>query len=116
MGRWLAVGLPCWLVLLAAFNQNITGIPWTAGLMMATVIAGAITLIADRRAFGGTRGAPLGPFGRGLVLWVVVWGLVALFISTSTHTSFAATVLVPFLVATVVAGGIELARRALGHR
>jgi riboflavin transporter FmnP len=116
VGRWLAVGLPCWLILLAAFNQNISGIPWTAGLLMATLLAGAITLYADRRTFGAARGAPLGPLARVVVLWLVVWGLLALFISTSTHAGFAATVVVPFLVATVVAGGVELSRRALGHR
>ena len=114
--RLAAIGVPSWLILLAAFNQDLTGIPWAAGFAMASVLATIITVVADRTATIGRRGRPLGPFGRGLIVWAVVFGVLAIVMSAGSATG-AAVVLIPFLGATIVAGVVELARRALdGHR
>jgi hypothetical protein len=114
--RLAAIGVPSWLILLAAFNQNLTGIPWVAGFAMASVLATIITVVADRTATVGRGRRPLGPFGRGLIVWAIVFGVLAIVMSAGSATG-AAVVLIPFLGATIVAGGVELARRALGgHR
>ena len=111
--RLAAIGVPSWLILLAAFNQELTGIPWVAGFAMASVLATIITVVADRTATTGRRRRPLGPFGRGLVAWAIVFGVLAIVMSAGNATG-GAVVLIPFLGATIVAGGVELARRVLG--
>ncbi len=113
--RLAAIGVPSWLILLAAFNQNLTGIPWAAGFAMASVLATIITVVADRIATPGHGRRPLGPFGRGLIIWAIVFGILAIMMSAGNATG-GAVVLIPFLGATIVAGGVELARRALGGR
>jgi hypothetical protein len=116
VARLAAIGVPSWLILLAAFNRELTGIPWTAGFVMASVLATIITVVADRVAFAGRERRKLGPFGRALIVWAVVFVVLALFVSAGSGSG-AAVVLVPFLGATIVAGGVELARRVLGgHR
>ena len=114
IGRWIAVGVPSWLMLLAAFNQDLTGIPWVVGLAIASVLTTIVVVVADRRAFAHGRRAGIGPFGRALIAWAVVFFVLAL-IMGSGERSGAAVLLIPFVVATVVAGGVELARRALGR-
>jgi hypothetical protein len=113
--RLAAIGVPSWLILLAAFNQDLTGIPWVAGFAMASVLATIITVVADRTATVGRGRRPLGPFARGLIIWAIVFGALAIVMSAGNATG-AAVVLIPFLGATIVAGGVELARRALGGR
>jgi hypothetical protein len=114
--RLAAIGVPSWLILLGVFNQNLTGIPWMAGFVMASMLATIITVVADRTATVGRRRRPLGPFARGLIIWAIVFGILAIVMSAGNATG-AAVVLIPFLGATIVAGGVELARRALGgHR
>ena len=111
--RLAAVGVPSWLILLAAFNEEWTGIPWVAGFAMASLLATIITVVADRVVFtGDARG--LGPFGRALIAWAVVFAVLAAVMSAGSGS--AAAVLIPFVGATLVAGGIELARRALSGR
>lgn len=114
IGRWLAVGIPAWLLLLAAFNQDLTGIPWVVGLSIASVLATVVVVIADRRAVAQGPRRGIGPFGRALIAWAVVFFVLAL-IMGSGGRSGAAVLLIPFVVATMVAGGVELARRALGR-
>ena len=112
--RLAAVGVPSWLILLAAFNEEWTGIPWVAGFAMASVLATIITAAADRIVF--TRDARgLGPFGRALIAWAVAFVVLAAVMSAGSGGS-AAVVLIPFVGATLVAGGVELARRALSGR
>lgn len=114
--RLAAIGVASWLILLAAFNQDLTGIPWAAGFAMASVLATIITAAADRVSTTGRGRRPLGPFARGVIVWAVVFGVLAIVMSAGNATG-AATVLIPFLGATFVAGGVELARRVLGgHR
>jgi len=71
--------------------------------------------VADRRAFGGERGGSLGPFARGVVKWVAVFLVLGLVVAAGNRSGLA-LVAIPFLGATIVAGCVELARRALGHR
>ena len=113
VGRWMLVGVPVWIVLLAGLNQSLTGIPWIVGLATATVIATAAAAVADQR--GSRRGSRtrLGPFGRGIVIWAGVFLVFAL-IAGSGDRSGAAVVLIPFVAATTVAAGVELVRRARG--
>ena len=110
--RLAAVGVPSWLILLVVFNEEWTGIPGVAGFAMASVLATIITVVADRIVFTGDRRG-LGPFGRALITWAVVFVVLAVVMSAGSGGS-AAVVLIPFVGATLVAGGIELARRALG--
>ncbi len=114
IGRWIAVGVPSWLLLLAAFNQDLTGIPWVIGLAIASVLATIVVVVADRRVFAHGRRAGVGPFGRALIAWAVAFFVLALILG-SGERSGAAVLLIPFVVATVVAGGVELARRASGR-
>jgi hypothetical protein len=111
--RLAAVGVPSWLLLLAGFNQQLTGIPWAAGLAIATVLATIITVVADRTVFAGGGRRRLGPFGRALIIWAVVFIVLAAVVSAGSAGG-AAVALIPFLGATIVAGGVEIARRALG--
>ena len=114
IGRWVAVGFPAWLLLLAAFNQDLTGIPWMMGLAMASVLAAIIVVVAERTVFARGRRTGIGPFGRGLVTWIIVFFVLALIVGSSGRTG-GVVVLIPFVVATIVAGGIEVTRRILGR-
>lgn len=115
IGRWFAVGFPAWLVFLAAFNQSLTGIPWVVGLAMASVLATAVVVIADRRFTRQDGQGGFGPFARVLVTWMVVFFVLALVVG-SGDANGAAVFLIPFTVATIVAGGVELTRRVLGRQ
>jgi hypothetical protein len=115
LGRWFVVGFPSWLLLLAAFNQELTGIPWVVGLALASALATIIVVFADRKLFGQGGRVGLGPFGRGIVTWVIVFFVLALGVGSGDRTG-AVIFIIPFAVATVVAGGVELARRLLGRR
>ena len=112
--RWIAVGFPAWLLLLAGLNQDLTGIPWVVGLGSASVLATAVVVVADRTIFARGRRTGIGPFGRALVTWIIVFFVLALVVG-SGGSSGAIVLLIPFTVATVVAGGVELARRVLGR-
>ena len=114
VARLAAVGVPSWLILLVAFNEEWTGIPWVAGFAMASVLATIITVVADRIVFTGARRG-LGPFGRALIAWGVVFVVLAAVMSAGSGGS-AAVVLIPFIGATLIAGGVELARRAVNGR
>jgi len=46
--RLAAIGVPSWLILLAAFNQDLTGNPGVAGLAMAPVLAPKLTRLPRR--------------------------------------------------------------------
>jgi hypothetical protein len=115
IGRWAAVGFPAWLLLLAAFNQDLTGIPWVVGLAMASVLATIIVVVAERTVFARGRRSGIGRFGRALVTWIIVFFVLALIVGSSGRTD-AVVLLIPFVVATFVAGGVEVARRVLGRR
>ena len=115
IGRWALIGFPAWLLLLAGFNQELTGIPWMVGLVTASVLATIIVAVAEHTVFAGGRRTGIGPFGRALVTWVIVFFVLALIVG-SGKASGAAIVLIPFTVATLAAGGVELARRLLGRR
>lgn len=114
VGRWVAVGFPTWLLLLAGFNQDLTGIPWVVGLATASVLATVIVVVAERTVFARGQRTGIGPFGRALVTWIIVFFVLALIMGSSGRTS-GVVVLLPFVVATIVAGGVELARRVLGR-
>ena len=114
VGRWVAVGFPVWLLLLAGFNQDLTGIPWVVGLATASVLATVIVVVAERTVFARGQRTGIGPFGRALVTWIIVFFVLALIMGSSGRTS-GVVVLLPFVVATIVAGGVELARRVLGR-
>lgn len=114
VGRWVAVGFPAWLLLLAGFNQDLTGIPWVVGLATASVLATVIVVVAERTVFARGQRTGIGPFGRALVTWIIVFFVLALIMGSSGRTS-GVVVLLPFVVATIVAGGVELARRVLGR-
>ena len=115
VGRLAAIGFLSWVVLLAAFNQEITGIPWIAGFAMASVLATVTTVIADRIIFRDVGDRGLGPFGRAIIVWASVFGVLAVQV-LAANGGGAAVALVPFLGASIVAGGVELARRALSGR
>lgn len=112
--RWIAVGFPAWLVLLAGLNQDLTGIPWVVGLAMASALATVVVVVADRTVFARGQRTGIGPFGRVLVTWIIVFFVFALVIG-SGDSSGAIVLLIPFTVATLVAVGVELARRLLGR-
>ena len=114
IGRWVGVGFPAWLLLLAGFNQDLTGIPWMVGLAIASVLATIIVVVAERTVFARGQRTGIGPFGRALVTWIIVFFVLALIMGSSGRTS-GVVVLLPFVVATIVAGGVELARRVLGR-
>ncbi len=102
-GRAAAIGIPTWLVLLVAFNEELTGIPPLAGFTMASILALIVVIVADlaRRDRGGASG--LGVFGRLTIVWVAVFTVLALLVARSGQAG-AATVLAPFLGASVVTG------------
>ena len=114
IGRWVVVGFPAWLVLLAGFNQDLTGIPWVVGLAMASVLATIIVVVAERTVFARGRRTGIGPFGRALVTWITVFFVLVLIVGSGGRTG-GVVVLVPFVVATIVAGGVEVTRRVLGR-
>ena len=114
IGRWVAVGFPAWLLLLAGFNQDLTGIPWMVGLAMASVLATIIVVVAERTVFARGQRTGIGPFGRALVTWIIVFFVLALIMGSGGRTG-GIVVLIPFVVATIVAGGIEVTRRVLGR-
>ncbi len=109
------MGFPAWLLLLAGLNQDLTGIPWVAGLAIASVLATIIVVVAERTVFARGQRTRIGPFGRALIILTGVFFALAL-IMGSGNRSGAAFLVIPFVVATVAAGGVELARRALGRR
>jgi hypothetical protein len=114
IGRWAAVGFPAWLLLLAGFNQDLTGIPWVVGLAMASVLATIIVVVAEHTVFARGQRVGIGPFGRALVTWIIVFFVLALIVGSGGRTG-GVVVLIPFVVATIVAGGVEVARRVLGR-
>ncbi len=114
IGRWSLVGFPAWLLLLAGLNQDLTGIPWVVGLAMASVLATIIVIVAERTMFARGQRTGVGAFGRALVTWIIVFFVLALIVGSGGRSG-AVVVLIPFVVATTVAGGVELARRALGR-
>lgn len=114
IGRWALVGFPAWLLLLAGLNQDLTGIPWVVGLAMASVLATIIVIVAERTMFARGQRTGVGAFGRALVTWIIVFFVLALIVGSGGRSG-AVVVLIPFVVATTVAGGVELARRALGR-
>ena len=114
IGRWAAVGFPAWLLLLAGFNQDLTGIPWVVGLAMASVLATIIVAVAERTVFARGQRIGIGPFGRALITWIIVFFVSALIVGSGGRTG-GVVILIPFVVATIVAGGVEMARRVLGR-
>lgn len=112
-GRWVLVGVPTWLLLLAGLNQDLTGIPWVVGLALASIVATVVVVIADRRAFAHGARTRLGAFGRGVVIWAIVFFVAALVVGSGDRAG-AAVVLIPVLVATFVAAGVEVVRRVRG--
>ena len=113
--RWFAIGFPVWLIFLAAFNQDLTGIPWVVGLVIASVLATTGVVVADRRFTKRDGQGSVGPFARVLGVWVIVFFVLALVVG-SGDANGAAVFLIPFAIATIVAGGVELARRVLGRQ
>lgn len=113
--RWFAVGFPAWLVFLAAFNQDLTGIPWVVGLVLASVLATAVVIVVDRRFATRDGQGGFGPFARVLVTWTIVFFVLALVVG-SGDANGAAVFLIPFTIATIAAGGVELTRRVLGRQ
>jgi hypothetical protein len=97
---------------LAAFNEDLTGIPWIAGFAMATMLATIITVVADRTVFAGQGRRRLGSFGRAIIIWAVAFLVLSVVMSAAT-SSGAALVLVPFFGASLVTLFAEGARRAL---
>lgn len=110
--RWMLVGIPTWLILLALLDERWSGIPLAFGFVMASVLALAVVIADDlRRRRGASRGG-LTPFGRVLMTWIGAF-LVFAFVIGSSDRSGAALVLVPFLGATLIAGLVEFGRRAM---
>ena len=114
IGRWALVGFPAWLLLLAGLNQDLTGIPWVVGLTMASILATLVVVVAERTAFARGQRTGIGPFGRALVTWIIVFFVLALVVGSGDRSGVV-VVLIPFFVATIAAGGVELARRVLGR-
>ncbi len=114
IGRWALVGIPSWLVLLAAFNQQLTGIPWLVGVVAASVLATIIVVLADRRA-QEHHGSGLGPVARSILTWGVAFGVFAIVFSAA-GAGDSVLILVPFVAATFVTAAIEIARRAMAGR
>ena len=112
VGRWMSIGIPTWFVLLALFNKGHTGIPWSLGLAMATILAVAIAMVAERMAFGRRARSPLGPFGRGVLIWAFTFAVLALAMSLGGRSG-AAVAVVPFFGASMVTALAEVSRRAL---
>ncbi len=110
--RWILVGVPTWLVLLALFNEEWTGIPLLAGFAMASVLALIVVVVADIWRGGRRRGRGLSPAGRALLVWAITFTVLAVLVSTGGRTGVV-IVLVPFIGATVVAAFVEFTRRVL---
>lgn len=102
-GRAALIGIPTWLVLLAVLNEEITGIPPLAGFTIASTLALIVVIVADVSRRDREKGSGLGLFGRLTIVWVAVFTVLALVVARSGSAGIA-TVLVPFLGASVVTG------------
>lgn len=109
----MLVGIVSWLVLLALLNEAWTGIPLEIGFVMASVFAFIAIVVDDQRRRGPRRGG-LTPFARVLMSWVAAFVALAIAVSLGGGTGVA-IVLVPFVGATLIAGFVELGRRALAR-
>ena len=85
-----------------------------AGLAMATVLATIVVVVADRTFLRSGRRTPLGPFAKAVIVWAAVFFTLALIIGSASNGG-AGFLVIPFLAATIAAGGVELARRAAGR-
>lgn len=105
------IGIPTWFVLLAAFNEDLTGIPFLAGFVLASLLTLFVVVAVDlaKRTPGEKRG--LGTFGIVTIVWVAAYALLAIIVSRGEAS--VATVLVPFLGATLIAGFVGFARYAV---
>lgn len=100
--RAILVGLPTWIVLLAAFSENVTGIPLQVGFTIATLLTIIVVVAVDLAKRDRTQRASLGKFGLGTIVWVIAFTILALILSRGGDIGLA-TVLIPFLGATLVA-------------
>ncbi len=106
--RAALVGIPTWLVLLAVLNEEFTGIPLPAGFMMASVLALIVVVVVDVAKRTPGQRVRMGLFGRVTIVWVIAFAILALVVSRSGNVGVA-TVLVPFLGASLVAGFVGFA-------
>jgi low temperature requirement protein LtrA len=111
--RWGIVGIPTWLICLAALNEDLTGIPFALGFVIASVIATVVVVVDDVRRRKGPR-TPLSRFGRMLFIWVAAFLILAVVIGASGRSGVA-VMLVPFLGATFIAGLAELGREMVAR-
>ncbi len=111
--RWGIVGVPTWLLCLAMLNEELTGIPFALGFVMASIIATVVTVVDDLRRRQGPR-TPLSAFGRSMFVWVGAFLVLAVVMGASGRAGVA-VMLVPFLGATLIAGLAELARHSVGR-
>ena len=80
--RWGIVGIPSWLICLAALNEGLTGIPFALGFVIASVIAMIVVVVDDHRRRQGPR-APLSRFGRIMFVWVAAFLILAMVIGAA---------------------------------
>ncbi len=106
--RWGIVGIPTWLICLAVLNEDLTGIPFALGFVIASVIAMIVVVVDDHRRRQGPR-APLSRFGRMMFVWVAAFLILAVVIGAAGRSGVA-VMLVPFLGASVIAALVELGR------
>lgn len=111
--RWGIVGIPTWLICLAALNEDLTGIPFALGFVIASVIAMVVVVVDDQRRRKGPR-TPLSRFGRMLFVWVAAFLVLAVVIGSSGRSGVA-VMLVPFIGATVIAALAELGREMVAR-